>query len=257
MLECEVSSINKSINGHIFHGTEYNVEHKKQKSEGTLNNQVNFLTPDNHFLRQLGITPLHDLPLLERFLTPEMFVYFCQKSGLSPPETLRRIAEMLKFLILVRNFPGNIIFGKEIDEIWHLWVLQTREYEMLCAALPGGEIRHHCAREYPETPVALRTMMKELAEKHGWAMPDEMVVQGTSEQDDEAEQTRAARSRFEMNAQRILSFFASYFKNFGPMREENVPLWPPLQRMMERLEWNTETLNAFLAGQVAKAQAAQ
>jgi hypothetical protein len=222
-----------------------------------LTSQAELATSNNHFLQHLGITPLHDLPLLERFLTPEMFVYFCQKSGLSPPETLRRISEMLKFLILVRNFPGNIIFGKEIDEIWHLWVLQTREYEVLCAALPGGEIRHHCAREYPETPEALKTMMKELAEEHGWTIPEEGSVQAMSEQDYEAEQARAARSRFEMNAQRILSFFASYFKNFGPIREENVPLWPPLQRMMERLEWNTETLNAFLAGQIAKAQASQ
>jgi hypothetical protein len=208
-----------------------------------------------HFLDQLGITPIHDKALLQQYLTPEMFVYFCQKSGFSPTETMRRVAEMLKFLILVRNFPGNIIFGKEIDEIWHLWVLQTREYAVLCAALPGGEIRHHCAREYPETPDALARMMAELAHQHGWMMPEASTATAAhAEQVDEAETQEAARSRFEMNAQRILSFFASYFSNFGPMRAENIPLWPPLERMMERLGWNADALNAFLANQVAKTQ---
>lgn len=186
-----------------------------------------------------------DEDLFRQFLTPNMLVYFARKCpDLSEVELRRQLAELLKFLILVRDFPGNIIFGKEIDEMWHLWIMQTREYEALCAALPGGEMRHHSSRDYPEKTLSDAQARAILAEEVDETTPSEPIREGGKE-------------RFEQNAQRLLSFFASYFMTFGPIMPEVVPLWPPLKRLADRLGWNAEKLNTFLAEQVQKANEAK
>ena len=48
-------------------------------------------------------------------------------------------AELLKYLILVQFSPGRILFGKDIDNLWHFWILQTREYAQLCKE-PAGRL---------------------------------------------------------------------------------------------------------------------
>lgn len=189
---------------------------------------------------------IDDAALLARYLTPNMFAYFRVKlPDLSPAEIRTQIAELLKFLILVREFPGNIIFGKEIDEVWHLWVMQTRQYEELCQALPGGEIRHHSSRDYPEQALDEAGIEAFVAAaKNAAPLPPPPSRDKASE-----------GKSFETEAKRLLSFFASYYATFGPLRAEIMPLWPPLGRMTERLGWDEAKLNAFLAGEVAKAAA--
>jgi hypothetical protein len=186
---------------------------------------------------------LDNAALLRRFVTPNMLVYFARKlPELSRHDIEVRLCELLKFLILVRDFPGNIIFGLEIDEFWHLWIMQTREYEALCKALPGGEFRHHSSRDYPEAQLAWQEVDALLAPIHH-ADTDAATSSAPRE---------GARQRFEQNAQRLLSFFASYLATFGPLNEEVIPLWPPLERLVARLNWDTKALNAFLAEQLAK-----
>lgn len=193
----------------------------------------------------VSATPASNEDLFRQFVSPNMRVYFARKCPDIPEiERHRQLAELLKFLVLVRDFPGNIIFGKEIDEMWHLWIMQTREYEALCAALPGGEMRHHSSRDYPETTLTDAEARAILATPPGEDVPAEPVREGGKE-------------RFEQNAQRLLSFFASYYLTFGPIVPEVVPLWPPLNRLADRLGWNAEKLNAFLAEQVRKARDAK
>ena len=161
-----------------------------------------------------------DEVLLARYVDDRLRVYFTAKFPAWDRESLdRRLCELLKFLILVRDFPGNILFGEEIDNVWHAWILQTREYAAMCALLPGGAFRHHSSRAYPEEVVAGR-----------------------------------APGGFEANAQRILSFFASYRASFGPVRAENIPLWPPLERLVTRLGWDAAALDSFLLEQIARAR---
>lgn len=238
-----------------FQNRDFQTESESLSSQ-TLNHELNY-SDCADYLSVFGLQNFSDSQLIKKYLSPEMFVYYCQKSGLTPAETVLRIAEMLKFLILVRNFPGNIIFGKEIDEIWHLWVLQTQEYDALCAALPGGSRRNHSAREYPETPEAVVEMMSKLLKA------DDPSIAKSSQTEEEdfshevpqpSNDPNGERKRYELNAQRILSFFASYYSNFGEIREEVIPFWPPLRRMMIKLGWDREKLNTFLATEVAKAQ---
>jgi hypothetical protein len=46
--------------------------------------------------------------------------------------------------------------------------------------------------------------------------------------------------------QRILSFFISYYRNFGPMTDDRVACWPTVQRIMDEAGWDLAGLNHFL-----------
>lgn len=50
--------------------------------------------------------------------------------------------------------------------------------------------------------------------------------------------------------QRILSFFISYVRNFGPISHDRVECWPTLQQVMQESGWDIDQLNDFLRGQV-------
>ena len=183
--------------------------------------------------------------LFRQFLPNAMLVYFCRKRPQIKPDEMRLVSrELLKNPeILVREFPGNIIFGMEIDDLWHLWIMQTREYDELCRALPGGEFRHHSSRDFPEEALDDATCAAILA------------TDGYGVKDAPAPDT-GNRARLTQNAQRLLSFLASYYSTFGPIEADVIPLWPPVQRLTERLGWASSQLNAFLDDQVRKAQSA-
>lgn len=55
-----------------------------------------------------------------------------------------KIEEYLKFIYISScKEHGFIPLTKEIDEIWHEYILQTKEYEKLCMSLPGKKFIHH------------------------------------------------------------------------------------------------------------------
>jgi len=158
-----------------------------------------------------------DQELLEKFVTLPLMRYFRAKLPTLKPEILeRRLCELLKFLILVRFAPGRILFPKEIDDLWHYWILQTRQYAELCSRLPGGSLLYHSSNDYRESAQA--------------------------EQVDRSEAIR-----------RIISFFISYYRNFGPVTEERLECWPPLQKVMQQAGWDINELNAFLREHAAAA----
>src|SRR5258708_1342495 len=68
-----------------------------------------------------------------------MAQYFGRKlPHLAPDELEARIEETLKFLMLASQCTGSIPVTGDIDEIWHYWILQTQQYDALCAALPAA-----------------------------------------------------------------------------------------------------------------------
>jgi len=158
---------------------------------------------------------ISDQELLRQFVSPVMMNYFKAKMPEVAPEALvGRVCELLKFLMLVRFSPGRILFGKQVDDVWHYWILQTRQYAELCEKLPGGSFRHHSSTVYEE-----------------FAEAEPNVDLGEA-------------------VQRILSFFISYARNFGPISQDRVECWPTLQQVMQESGWDIDQLNDFLRGQV-------
>jgi hypothetical protein len=71
--------------------------------------------------------------LCDAYLSVAMLHYFRKKfSQLTEAELRARIEETLKFLAISTYCSGAIPVSREIDEIWHYWILQTKEYEQKC-----------------------------------------------------------------------------------------------------------------------------
>jgi hypothetical protein len=154
---------------------------------------------------------LTDEELLERHLPQAMEQYFVKKlPDLDRDELRVRIAECIKGLILMSR--GNILFSDEIDSIWHYWILQTEQYDELCANLPEGHFRHHSSNDYPDA--------------------EQKAADTVGEND------------------RVIGFFVSYVRNFGPIEPSRVRYWPPLAALMRALGWGLPQMNAFLQEQL-------
>lgn len=145
--------------------------------------------------------------LLKNYLTHEMEMYFYKKFKNEPQEYVKlKICELLKFLALSHHTAGNIPFNDEIDEVWHLWILQTVQYRELMDKLPGKKFINHCSNDYPA--------------KH--------------DQDDEVE----------LNNQ--ISFLVSYLSNFGNFTPDTVLFWPFLNVLMKAFSLDLDQLNTHL-----------
>src|SRR5262249_11505609 len=87
--------------------------------------------------------------LRDGFLDPQMHFYFERKlNSLPGEEMLARIEELLKYLNMAVHCNGDSPVSKEIDDVWHLWILQTSEYEQLCTKLSGGVFLHHSSNDF-------------------------------------------------------------------------------------------------------------
>ncbi|MDG4825071.1 hypothetical protein O7635_24750 [Asanoa sp. WMMD1127] len=65
-------------------------------------------------------------------------------SDRSPVALGVQVEECLRFLSIASELGGCFIpLSKEVDEIWHALVVQTRSYARLCESLPGGTFVHH------------------------------------------------------------------------------------------------------------------
>lgn len=95
--------------------------------------------------------PITNQQLRAAYLSPEMECYFRRKlPTIGAVEVGRRIEEALKFLHMSTQISGAIPVTDEIDEIWHLWILETQQYARLCSAIPGGMFIDHCSNAYAE-----------------------------------------------------------------------------------------------------------
>ena len=152
--------------------------------------------------------------LRDAFLSPQMKHYFDRKlAPLSSCEVDIRIEEVLKYLNMAHHCRGDIPVSKEIDDVWHYWILETQEYETLCGKLHGGTFLHHMSNDYA------------------------MYF------DKDAKNQK-------IDLRRGISILSSYVMNYGPFEADRIRYWPLVERLMEQLHWNLDELNAWL-GSVA------
>jgi hypothetical protein len=100
-------------------------------------------------LSDLRTAPAH-AQLLRDFLMNDQIVRHLEAkaASLSPISFWLRLDECLKFLLLSAKIgSGPVPMSREIDDIWHAYILETREYALLCERI--GAFVHHSAIERP------------------------------------------------------------------------------------------------------------
>ncbi|MBV9250026.1 MAG: hypothetical protein JO227_12380 [Acetobacteraceae bacterium] len=143
-------------------------------------------------------------------LPPAMKHYFDAKLAPLPADEIdRRIEEALKYLNMSIHCPGEIPVSREIDELWHYWILETREYQQLCAKLPGSGFVHHSSADYA----------------------------AYFDQDAQAQK---------LDVRRGVSILSSYVLNYGPFEPDRVRYWPLASRLMDKMGWDVDQLNSWL-----------
>lgn len=152
--------------------------------------------------------PITGTQLSSALLSPQMRCYFERKLSPVPPDEIRiRIEETLKFLNIATFFTCNIPVTQEIDDVWHYWILETREYQKLCSMLQGRSFLHHSSNAYLECSGA----------KAALANIDESV-----------------------------EILGTYVLNYGPFEKDRVHYWTFATQLMDSLSWSLEQLNDWL-----------
>ena len=146
--------------------------------------------------------------ILKLYLTPQMEQYFQKKLYDQDHKVLRyKIAELLKFLSLCHHCDSDIPISNELDHIWHLWIVQTKQYQELCLKLPSKKFIHHCSNDYPSN--------------------DNNV--SPEEQSD-----------------KTISYLTSYVHNFNYFTEESIEHWPTAKKLYQHFENDIQKLNNYL-----------
>ena len=152
-----------------------------------------------------------------------MKYYFDKKlAPLTSDEVDIRIEETLKFLNMAVHCGGQIPVSREIDEVWHYWILETAEYQKLCAKLDGGLFVNHSSNDYAEYHDSNAKNLK-IDLEHG------------------------------------ISFLSSYVRNYGAFEQNRLKYWPVATYLLDIPGWNLDKLNEWLASafQSGKYEAAE
>lgn len=146
--------------------------------------------------------------LRKAYLSPQMLRYFERKlPELERAEVLARVEEALKFLTLAFYSEGNIAVVQEIDDIWHLWILETQEYWRLCERMHGGRYLHHSSNAF-------------------CAPADSDSIRNSIEQD--------------------VAALADYVVNYGPFAPDRVRFWHLPRYLVDVCGMSVDELNAWL-----------
>jgi hypothetical protein len=159
----------------------------------------------------------------ENLIAKELFEEIVVHLNIERQLAQEAILEFLRFAKLSLLTPSKVT-GKSrfipvvqiIDQIWHFYILQTREYAALCESLCPGRFLHH------------RTF---LYERHLESNP-----------------------KVEELHQEDLSWLASYVFNFGEFTERTVVYWRVPQLLMAELSWPLSKLNDFSNELIKKSQ---
>ena len=153
---------------------------------------------------------MEDRALSPALLDAPMSHYFQRKfPDLSGDELALRIEEALRFLFISHECTGAIPVSKDIDDIWHAWILQTQEYMSLCEKLPTHRYIHHSSNDY------LSFFDPSVGERVGLEEDVKML--------------------------------ALYVTNFGPFDERRARHWLLARHLMERCGWSVSELNDWLS----------
>ncbi len=96
----------------------------------------------------------------------------------------------------------------KFDDLWHLLILQTAEYERLCRRLPGGKFIHHCSNKF-------------------------LAYFGEA-------------GRREDSLRNEVRMHALYVQNFGKFDHDRVRYWRLAAYLVQEVGWTTEQLNDWL-----------
>lgn len=147
--------------------------------------------------------------LLNTYVNQPMLQYFQRKlPQLSQRELHIQLEETLKFLFIAEECSGAIPVSRELDEIWHYWILQTQEYMNLCERLPAGHYIHHSSNDY---------------EKYFDADVNE-------------------RSNLLLD----IKMLALYAANFGAFEEDRINYWLLARHLVNKCGWSVAQLNEWL-----------
>ena len=128
-----------------------------------------------------------------------------QFSALNDDELNLRLQEFLKFIYIQSLKEGGFIpVSDEIDQIWHEYILQTREYQALCLDLPGKSFVHHQT-----------TTLADYAKKH-----DRKKVISS-----------------------MLAWIPDYHRYFGEFTEKTAPYWTMVTFLSKELHLSLKQIN--------------
>jgi hypothetical protein len=127
---------------------------------------------------------------------------------LAPETLITRTAEFLKFIFLRSSLESSFVpVKKAIDEIWHVFIVQTMEYESFCQALPGKKFIHHTTMH-----------LEEFSEKQ---MDRTAVIKD------------------------MLRWIPRYREYFGPFTEETAQYWMMPGFLQEAMRLSLNEINAL------------
>ena len=72
---------------------------------------------------------------------PDMIKKFARDNELTTARCLELFEETKRFLVLGRLAGAQLAPSADIDELWHAWILFTKDYTSFCAKV-GGYIHH-------------------------------------------------------------------------------------------------------------------
>lgn len=160
-----------------------------------------------------------NINLSSKFLTKSLVCYLIEKCKPQTEEdTLLQTEECLRFLYLSHLTNGPIPVSQTVDNIWHLLILQTKEYFALCESLPGKTIIHHSSEIYLKYSLENETQNQE----------------------------KISFQEQAIEAKRQLEWLVSYVKNFGQMKEENIKYWSFAVGLRKKLNLSLEEFNNML-----------
>lgn len=155
--------------------------------------------------------------IVAELVTPHMAKVY-EKSFAHWDGRKRRVAleEFLKFSVIASHM-GNIFIPcvGEIDDIWHKFILETREYARLCEKIRPGNFLHHSGVTFDDY----------CSMKDGTRIVEE-----------------------------DLTVLASYVENFGPFTPETIDFWHFAKDLMRRHGCGLEDFNTMLRSLVLSGQ---
>jgi hypothetical protein len=125
-----------------------------------------------------------------------------------------RVEEALTFPNIATYFYCNIPVSKKIDDIRHLWILETKEYEKRCAILQGRTFIHHSSSDYLEC--------------QGYD-----IIAHNNE------------------LEREVAMLVTYVINYGPFEVERTQYWLFAAHLIKNNGWSVEQLNEWLTSAIA------
>lgn len=168
---------------------------------------------------------MHKINLLDTLVSKSM-----QKrlddvfKDLDPSELNIRVEECLRYLFLLSNYSSKdsktkvkigasfIPVNQQIDDIWHEFILQTKEYKKLCETLPGKFFIHHESGSFDEYS--------------------------------------EARGGTQQTIENMLKFLPGYYLYFGTFNKERVNYWVVPNYLVSSGTMSLEELNNLLANEI-------